>query len=75
MANRRLFTGYDQSSLQQPSSMMTPRGSAPSLREDAQPEMFAEHPETTRRRLTPMVGEVEPNASTLQALLAMFGGQ
>lgn len=75
MANRRLFMGYDQSNLQQPASPMTPSGSSTPQQEDDPMTMYAEHPETMRRRLTPMTGEVEANPSTIQALLAMFGGQ
>ena len=77
MANRRMFTGYDQGDLMQPSSMMTPsaRGQSQMSDEDMMMPM-TEHPETMRRRLTPMVGEVQANPSAIQALLAMLtGGQ
>lgn len=74
MANRRLFMGYDQSDLMQPSSPMTPSGNQSAM-PDEQQMPYAEHPETMRRRLTPMVGEVQANPTTLQALLDMFGGQ
>ena len=70
MANRRMFTGYDQSDLMQPSSAMTPsgaRGQSPMPDEQVMP--YAEHPETMRRRLTPMVGDVQANPSAIQAFV------
>lgn len=74
MANRRTLGGYDQSSLMQPSSPMSPAGAKP-VAQDAEALPYDEHPDTRRRRLTPMTGTVEPNPSTMQALLAMFGAQ
>lgn len=74
MANRRLFTGYDQSSLTQPSSMMSPRGGT--AVEDDPMAQYMEHPNTMRRRVTPIVGEPQPSNTMLQDLLAMMkGGQ
>ena len=77
MANRRMFSGYDQSDLMQPSSAMTPSGARnQSSMPDDEMMMQSEHPETMRRRLTPMVGEVQANPSAIQALLTMLtGGQ
>ena len=75
MANRRMFSGCDQSDLMQPASSMTPGGarSQPSMPEE-QMMPYAEHPETMRRRLTPMVGDVQANPDAITALLAMLNG-
>lgn len=73
MANRRMFTGYDQGDMMQPSSPMTPSGNAPSM-EMASMTPGMEHPETMRRRITPMVGDVEARPTMLQELLAMMNG-
>lgn len=60
----------------QPSSPMTPRGSEPMAHERDEMMMpYAEHPETMRRRLTPMVGEVEQRPTSIQALMAMLMGE
>ena len=76
MANRRTF-GYGQDSLSmQPSSPMTPKGAQPVGQQDDPMMTNTEHPETMRRRLTPMVGEVEQTPTSIQALLSMLqGGQ
>jgi hypothetical protein len=72
-----MFSGYDQSDLMQPASAMTPSGArSQSARPDDEMMPMTEHPETMRRRLTPMVGDVQSNPSTIQALLSMLtGGQ
>lgn len=75
MANRKTF-GYGQDSMSiQPSSPMTPKGGSSAMPEDDPMMPQAEHPETMRRRLTPMVGDVQQNPTSIQALLAMLGGQ
>ena len=72
MANRRTY-GYDQSMLTQPASSMTPRGSQPDAEENAM-SWYMEHPDTMRRRITPMVGEPQQSSTMLQDLLAMLNG-
>ncbi len=75
MANRRMFSGYDQSDLMQPSSAMTPSGArSQQAMPDEQMMPYQEHPDTMRRRLTPMTGDVQANPSTIQALMAMLNG-
>lgn len=74
MANRRSFTGYDQSSMMQPSSMMSPRGNNDQVAQDAETLPYGEHPDTMRRRITPMVGEPQASNTMLQDMLAMLNG-
>lgn len=66
--------GYDQSSLSQPSSSMTPRArtSSPDMADDEY--AMQESPDTLRRRTTPIIGQPEQRPTMLQEILAMLNG-
>jgi hypothetical protein len=74
MANRRLFTGYDQNALLQPPTTMTPNA-RPNTNDEDIMTSYAESPDTMRRRLTPMTGDVVSKPNAIQALLAMLTGE
>ncbi len=66
MADRRSVLGYDHA--MQPPSMMTPKGGSGMMYDNES----VENPQTTRRRLMPVAGDVTPQKTALEQVLALL---
>lgn len=72
MANRRSYGD----AMMQPASPLTNSGASYALpSEGDEPQTPMEQPDTMRRRLTPMVGDVTPKLSAIDTLLSMLKGR
>lgn len=73
--NRRSTYG----AMPMPASPMTPKGGSMTMHGDPdgdsdQAMEMTESPDTFRRRVTPVTGEIEQRPTTLQEILAMLNG-
>ena len=73
MAQRRNLTNPDWMTAMQMPSMMTPKGHDGADREpDADADDLREDPQTARRRLMPIMGEMHAPPSTIQQVLDLL---